>query len=155
MVYFPVLIVAITAEMDTFAWQSMEQKGIRIDKWLWAARFFKTRSAASEAIKGGKVHFQSSRVKPSKEVRIGDQYNIRQGYSEITVTVLALSGKRGSATVAQQLYQETEQSIETRLRLQASKSSQPALRQRGSGRPTKRERRHIISFTHAKETSDK
>jgi len=83
-------------------------KKIRIDKWLWAARFYKTRSLASEAIKGGKVSVNSHRAKPSREVELGDTLVLRQGFDEKTVIVQALSDKRGPATVAQQLYQRRQ-----------------------------------------------
>jgi len=86
-------------------------QNVRIDKWLWAARFYKTRSLASEAIKGGKVHVNGNRTKPSREVELGDTLILRQGFDEKTVVVQALSDKRGPATVAQQLYSETEESM--------------------------------------------
>ena len=120
---------------------------VRIDKWLWAARFYKTRALASDAIKGGKVHFEGSRVKPSKMVRIGDEYAIRQGQWTKTVVVVALSDKRGPATQACLLYEETPESIAQREQAHVHKQAQAAYRERGKGRPTKRERRQIISFT--------
>jgi len=122
-------------------------KKVRIDKWLWAARFFKTRTVASEAIKGGKISQQGSRVKPSKEVMVGDVLTIRQGYFEKTVEVLGLSDKRGPAVVAQSLYVENQDSIERREKLKIMRQAQPAFRHAGEGRPTKRERRKIIKFT--------
>ncbi len=91
---------------------------IRIDKWLWSARFFRTRSLAKKAIEGGKVHMDGQRVKTSKEISVGDVLTIRQGsatsISEKIVKVLGLSEQRGSATIAQTLYQETEESIARR-----------------------------------------
>lgn len=120
---------------------------IRVDKWLWAARFFKTRSLAIEAIKGGKVSAQGIRVKPSKELQVGDCVTIRQGYAEKTVIVLALSNKRGPATQAALLYEETEESIQKREQQKSQRTIEPALHRTGSGRPTKRERRKIIKFT--------
>lgn len=119
----------------------------RIDKWLWAARFFKTRALASEAIKKGKVHIDGERIKPGKEIKPGMLLSIRQSYYDRVVHVLSLSPRRGSATDAAQLYQETEDSIANRERLRELKQAQPSIRQRGLGRPTKRERRQIISFT--------
>ena len=80
---------------------------IRIDKWLWAARFFKTRSIAKAAIEGGKVHHNGERVKVSKEIRVGTELTIQQGFDKKTVLVKALSGVRGPAPIAQQLYEET------------------------------------------------
>ncbi len=91
---------------------------IRIDKWLWSARFFRTRSLAKKAIEGGKVHMGGQRVKTSKEISVGDVITIRQGsatsISEKIVKVLGLSEQRGNATIAQALYQETEESITRR-----------------------------------------
>ncbi|MDH5325522.1 MAG: S4 domain-containing protein [Gammaproteobacteria bacterium] len=120
---------------------------LRIDKWLWAARFYKTRSLASEAIKGGKIHHQGDRAKPSKELVVGDELTIKQGYTEKTVIVLALSDKRGPAPQAALLYRETPESIQKRENFKTVVKTQPAYRDTGSGRPTKRERRKIIQFT--------
>lgn len=120
---------------------------IRIDKWLWAARFFKTRSLASEAIKGGKVLVNNEKIKPSREIAIGNSITIRQSIFSKTVTVRQLSQRRGPATVAATLYEETADSISRRERLMEVHRSQPAIRRSGMGRPTKRERRQIISFT--------
>jgi ribosome-associated heat shock protein Hsp15 len=126
---------------------STPTNAVRIDKWLWAARFYKTRSLASEAIKGGKIHCGGTRVKPSKEVHLGDEITIRQAYWHKTVVVKALSDKRGPASQAALLYEETPASIAERERLTVTKQAQPAFRDRGAGRPTKRERRRIIAFT--------
>jgi ribosome-associated heat shock protein Hsp15 len=120
---------------------------VRIDKWLWAARFFKTRALAIDAIKGGKVSHAGNRVKPSKELQVGDELSIRQGYAVKTVIVKALSDKRGPAPQAALLYEETPQSIQKRDELKAQFSAQPAMRKHGLGRPTKRERRKIVAFT--------
>ena len=124
-----------------------EMTKVRIDKWLWAARFFKTRALAIEAIKGGKVSHDGARVKPSKEVQVGDELSIRQGYAVKTVIVTAISDRRGPATQAALLYRETEESIQKREQLKAQMEAQPGLREHGQGRPTKRERRRIVSFT--------
>jgi len=120
---------------------------IRIDKWLWAARFFKTRSIANEALKGGKISQDSTKVKPSKEIMVDDILTIRQGYVEKTVQVLGLSDKRGPAVRAQALYVETADSIDRREKMKIMRQAQPAFRHSGEGRPTKRERRKIIKFT--------
>ena len=120
---------------------------VRIDKWLWAARFYKTRSQASEAIKGGKIQCNGERVKPSKEVRLGEVISIRQDIYLRQVMVKALSERRGPASQAVLLYEETAASLSERERLALIKQAQPALRERGAGRPTKRERRQITSFT--------
>jgi ribosome-associated heat shock protein Hsp15 len=122
-------------------------QSLRIDKWLWAARFFKTRSLASDAVKTGKVLVNGEKIKPSKEVAIGDTLTIRQTYLSKTITVRELSTRRGPATVAATLYQETQESIVNRERLKEIQQAQPAVRRAGHGRPTKRERRQIISFT--------
>lgn len=116
---------------------------VRIDKWLWAARFFKTRSLASEAIKGGKVSVNGQRSKPSRDVVIGDSINLRQGFDQKTVIVRALSERRGPATEAQRLYEETPQSLDKRSKEQALRQLASSQRPRGEGRPTKRDRRQI------------
>jgi ribosome-associated heat shock protein Hsp15 len=122
---------------------------VRIDKWLWAARFFKTRSLATTAIKGGKVAVNGQRAKPSRELEIGDTLTLRQGYDEKTVVVQELSDKRGPASIAQQLYQETADSIAKRESEKALRQQAAAQRPHGLGRPTKRQRRQIHRFTHS------
>ena len=124
-----------------------DEGGVRIDKWLWAARFFKTRSLASQAVAGGKVHVNGNRVKPSKIVAIGDSMRIQRGEVEYVVEVLALSGKRGPAVQAQALYEETEASRACR---EANREERRLLAAERSGperRPSKRDRRLIRSFT--------
>lgn len=125
----------------------MSDSGVRIDKWLWAARFFKTRGLASEAIKGGKIAINGQRVKPSRDVKLGDELRIRQGYDEKTVIVRGLSERRGPATEAQQLYEETTASQAEREQRKQLHQMAAAQRPRGQGRPTKRERRQINDFT--------
>ena len=117
--------------------------GLRIDKWLWAARFFKTRSAAQQAVEGGKVKLQGERVKASKEVRIGDTLTIQIGAQEWTIHVEGLSDKRGSAPVARTLYREDEASRLKREEQSALRkfAAEPAAARHG--RPTKRERRQL------------
>ena len=122
-------------------------KKVRLDKWLWAARFFKTRALASEAIKGGKIELNGSRAKPSREVKVGDELRIRQGFDEKTVIVRELSDRRGPAPVAQRLYEETAESIAAREKAAEQRRLANAHRERGQGRPSKRERRQIHSFT--------
>lgn len=90
------------------------QERTRLDKWLWAARFFKTRSIATEAITGGKVHVNNQRAKPSKDIHLGDEIQVRKGSLEWTVVVQKLNIQRRSATEAQEMYQETAESIEKR-----------------------------------------
>ena len=116
---------------------------LRIDKWLWAARFFKTRSAAQQAVEGGKVKLGGERVKPSKEVRIGDELAIQIGAYEWTVRVEGLSDKRGSAPVARTLYSENEASRLKREEQAALRKLAAEPAQDRHGRPTKRERRQL------------
>ncbi|HEY8355623.1 MAG TPA: RNA-binding S4 domain-containing protein, partial [Methylophilaceae bacterium] len=114
---------------------------------LWAARFFKTRSLAAEAVETGKVRVDSDRAKPSKEVRIGAEIHIRTKDIEIEVRVLGLSNQRRGAPEARLLYEETEASRRHREELAITRANEHARRERGSGRPTKRQRREIKSFT--------
>jgi ribosome-associated heat shock protein Hsp15 len=117
--------------------------GIRVDKWLWAARFFKTRSLASDAVGGGKVKLNDTSTKPAREIKIGDRLDISNGDSRWQVTVLALSEKRGPASEARQLYEETPDSIAAREAAQMRRkfSVEPAADIHG--RPTKRDRRRL------------
>ena len=126
--------------------QDAETKS-RLDKWLWAARFFKTRSIATDAIDSGKVHVDSDRVKPAKEVKIGQVIHIRNKDFEIEVSVLALSNMRRGAPEAALLYAETPESIAKRENAKATGEGEHALRERGAGRPTKRQQRDIKKFT--------
>lgn len=118
---------------------------VRLDKWLWAARFFRTRAKAKEAIDGGKVHIGGARGKPSRELQIGEELKVRQGWDERTVVVKALSDQRRSATEAQALYEETAESIERRRKEAASRKLAGAAILT-EGRPTKRDRRQIHQF---------
>ncbi len=118
----------------------------RIDKWLFAARFFKTRSLAAEAIERGRVTLNDQRVKPAKVLAAGDRLIIRIGNYQYDIEVLGLSNKRGSAPVAQQLYRETDESRERRELLAARLKAQPQSFNT-KGRPTKRDRREIERFT--------
>ncbi|WP_026970688.1 ribosome-associated heat shock protein Hsp15 [Aliagarivorans marinus] len=118
---------------------------IRLDKWLWAARFYKTRSLAREMIQGGKVHYNQQRCKPSRSVEIGATINLWQGHQPLEVVVQALSDKRGPAPQAQQLYQETADSIAKREQ-QASQRKLLAQNQAPERRPDKKQRRQIIQF---------
>lgn len=119
----------------------------RLDKWLWAARFFKTRSLATTAIEGGKVHVDGDRVKPAKEVHLAQVIHIRNRDFEIEVNVTGLSNIRRGAPEAAQLYAETSASIQKRENAKATGESEHALRDRGAGRPTKRQLRDIKKFT--------
>ena len=119
---------------------------IRLDKWLWAARFFKTRSLAKKAIEGGKVHHQGQRVKVSKEIVVGDILQLRQGWDEKTITVLTLSNQRRGAPEAALLYQETEESITQREARAAERKAHNAALGHPVKRPTKKQRRQIHRF---------
>lgn len=127
--------------------QQQKPQSLRIDKWLWAARFYKTRSLASDAVKTGKVQVNGEKAKPSKEVTIGDTLSIKQAYFSKSIKITEISHRRGPAVVAEKLYEETLESISNRARLKEMQQAQPALRRHGQGRPTKRERRQIIAFT--------
>jgi ribosome-associated heat shock protein Hsp15 len=119
----------------------------RLDKWLWAARFFKTRSLATTAIETGKVHVDSDRAKPAKEVHLGQVIHIRNKDFEIEVNVQALSNVRRGAPEAALLYEETQASIAKRENAKATGEGDHAQRERGAGRPTKRQLRDIKKFT--------
>lgn len=126
-----------------------EQRGIdrvRLDKWLWAARFFKTRPLATEAVSGGKVTVNGARAKPGRTVSVGDELTIRRGPFVFDVVVRGVAGRRGPADVAAQLYEESEESREKRSRLAAQLQQQRALRTEQRGRPDKKERRTLIRF---------
>lgn len=120
--------------------------GVRLDKWLWAARFFKTRSLAKAAIEGGKVQFDGSRVKVSKEVNVGDRLRIRQGWDEKDITVTAVSDQRRGAAEAQGLYEETTDSIERRESAAAARKAAGGMLERPVRKPNKKERRQIHRF---------
>ncbi|MGB0467001.1 MAG: ribosome-associated heat shock protein Hsp15 [Pontibacterium sp.] len=124
---------------------SEQPEKIRLDKWLWAARFYRTRAIAKQMIDGGKVHYNGHRSKCSRHVELGAEIQIRQGFDEKTVVVLVLSDQRRGASEAQKLYQETEKSIKKREQQAAERKAM------GSGlnprhRPNKKERRQIIGF---------
>ena len=116
-------------------------ESVRLDLWLWAARFFKTRSLAATAAQGGKVHVRGDRAKPARAIRVGDLLQIRHGSYEWVVTVKSLSTRRGPAKEAALLYEETEESVRNRDAARAQIQAQAApFRERG-GRPTKKDRR--------------
>ena len=122
---------------------------VRIDKWLWATRFFKTRSAATDAVLGGRVHLNDVRVKPSKEVKPGDTVEVRIGQLRWTVVVRGVSEKRGSASLAATLYDETAESVTAReLRASELRTSRPLGADLGA-RPTKQDRRRLESLRRA------
>jgi len=122
-------------------------KSQRLDKWLWAARFYKTRSLAVEAINGGKVHLNNNRVKPSRTIKPDDVLTISKPPYEFEITVLGLASRRGPAPEAQLLYQESAASQQKREQLREQIKSEPLGFRHEKGRPSKRDRRHIIKFT--------
>lgn len=128
-----------------------EESRVRLDKWLWAARFFKTRSLASQAVAGGKVQVDGLRAKPSREVAVGDLLRIQKDQEEFVIVVKAVSGQRRGAPEAQLLYEETRDSIAARVE---ARETRRLLRVAGAappGRPGKRDRRLIRRFTKKEE----
>jgi ribosome-associated heat shock protein Hsp15 len=119
----------------------------RLDKWLWAARFFKTRSLAAEAITGGKVKLNGNTAKPAREIKAGDRLELSIGHVQWTVNVVALNEYRRPASEAQQLYAETEESRAQRAQATEERSIAPAPGADLKGRPTKRDRRQIQRFS--------
>ena len=120
---------------------------VRLDKWLWAARFFKTRSLATEAVAGGKVEVNGERAKPAKSIKPGDEVRVKLGPYEHILIVRALGDRRGPASVAQGLYEETEASRAERERLAAQLKLAPAMFvYEEKGRPTKKDRRDLADF---------
>lgn len=117
---------------------------IRLDKWLWAARFYKTRGIAKEAVDGGKVHLNGQRCKPGKEPRVGDVIKLRAGWDERIVVVKALSEKRQKAELAQQLYEETAESLQAREEAAENRKALGGAMPRPAHRPDKKQRREIL-----------
>lgn len=127
--------------------EAEKDQEIRLDKWLWAARFFKTRSLAAEAVEGGKVHLNGNRTKPGHVVRTGDELKIRRGPYEWIVVVHGVSLQRGPASEAQSLYEETEESKRNREALANELRFQGRIVSEIKGRPSKKARRSILRFT--------
>jgi ribosome-associated heat shock protein Hsp15 len=119
---------------------------IRIDKWLWAARFFKTRALASKACDLGRILSNGHEAKPSREVRVGDHLEVKNEGGDFQIEVLALSQMRGPAAVAQTLYRESEASIAARAKAAAERKAMQQFAPLPERRPSKRDRRRIISF---------
>jgi len=119
---------------------------VRMDKWLWAARFFKTRALAARACELGRIHSNGQPAKAAREVRMGDMLRVTNDGGELQVEVLLLSEVRGPASVAQTLYRETEGSRELRLKVAAERKAMKQFEQLPAGRPSKRDRRKIIQF---------
>lgn len=135
------------AKLTKHSPQDIDDEKCRLDKWLWAARFFKTRSIAVDAVDSGKVRLEGDRTKPAKEVKVGMRISIRTKELTIEVEVRGLSNQRRGAPEAQLLYQETVDSIAKREMLAITKQDQYGNRDRGTGRPTKRQIRDIKKFT--------
>jgi ribosome-associated heat shock protein Hsp15 len=117
--------------------------GVRIDKWLWAARFFKTRSLAARACELGRIEANGATAKPAREVRAGDRLEIRNESGDYVIEVLALSEIRGPALVAQTLYRETEESRTARMRAAEQRKAMPHFEDAREGKPSKRDRRKL------------
>lgn len=121
----------------------MNPDGVRVDKWLWAARFFKTRGAATEAVLGGHVQVNGARVKPARDVAVGDRLEITRAQERWAVVVTGLADRRGSASVAATLYDETPESAEERRRRRDERRLARPLGSDLTERPTKRDRRRL------------
>jgi ribosome-associated heat shock protein Hsp15 len=119
---------------------------VRIDKWLWAARFFKTRSLAGRACALGRVQANGQSAKPAREVRIGDMLSVTNDGGEFQVEILLISEVRGPASIARTLYRETDVSRELRLKVAAERKAMKQFEELPAGRPSKRDRRRIIQF---------
>jgi ribosome-associated heat shock protein Hsp15 len=119
---------------------------VRIDKWLWAARFFKTRALASKACDLGRIQSNGVQAKPAREVRLSDRLHVKNEGGDFDIEVLALSEMRGPAAVAQTLYSETEASKELRLKAAEERKAMQQFAPLPEGRPSKRDRRRIIQF---------
>ncbi|AMC34821.1 RNA-binding S4 domain-containing protein [Janthinobacterium sp. B9-8] len=133
----------------------IEVKSVRIDKWLWAARFFKTRSLASAAIDAGHVHLNKERIKPARLLKLADVLRVRTEQGEFEISVLALSEQRGPATVARMLYQESEESVLRRERDQEARQLAPRFEHpAGEGRPSKKWRRQLHQFEQKNSSSE-
>ena len=126
--------------------QNKGMSSVRIDKWLWAARFFKSRALAARACELGRVQANGQPVKPSREVHVGNMLRVTNDGGEFEIEVLDLSDMRGPAAVAQTLYRETEQSKEQRMKAAAEQRAAREWEQLPAGRPSKRDRRRIVQF---------
>lgn len=124
---------------------SEKSTGVRIDRWLWAARFFKTRSLTSTTVQGGHVQINNQRAKPSRLVKIDDHIVLQRGFEQYELVVTGLAEKRGSATIAATLFQETEASINDRVEKAAQRKAQYASEAQ-TPRPNKKQRRQIVRF---------
>ena len=119
---------------------------VRLDKWLWAARFFKTRALAAKACELGRIQLRGQNAKPSRDVHVGDMLQVTNDSGDFQIEVLLLSEERGPASVAQTLYRETEASRELRIKVAAERKAMREFEQLPAGRPSKRDRRKIIQI---------
>lgn len=126
--------------------QNNISQDVRLDKWLWAARFYKTRSIAKDMIDGGKVHYNNQRTKPSKIVELGAIIKLRQGSDETIVEIIAISGQRRGAPIAQTLYRETEESVAQREKNAQMRKLNAHYNPNPERRPDKKQRRDILKF---------
>ncbi|MCX8739992.1 ribosome-associated heat shock protein Hsp15 [Gilliamella sp. B2824] len=127
---------------------------VRLDKWLWAARFYKTRSLAREMVEGGKVHYNGQRTKPSKIIEVGAILTLRQGSDQKTIQVLAITEQRRSATEAQLLYQETQESITKRETIAQARKLKALTMPHPDRKPDKKERRNLIKFKYDRQLGE-
>lgn len=128
---------------------------VRLDKWLWAARFYKTRSLAREMVEGGKVHYNGQRTKPSKIVEVGAILTLRQGSEQKTIKILAINEQRRPAQEAQLLYQETPESLDKREKIAEARKLNALTMPHPDRKPDKKERRNLIKFKYDRQQGDK
>lgn len=121
-------------------------QSVRLDKWLWAARFYKTRAIAKQMIEGGKVFYNGQRTKSSKTISIGDKLKVRQGYDEKEVIIIALADRRRDASFAQSLYEETQESVKTRESTSLARKQGILLSPASDSKPDKKQRRKLRQF---------
>src|SRR5258708_20680071 len=138
--------LAVNSRLTIASKRASVRADVRIDKWLWAARFFKTRSLASRSCELGRIQANGQSAKAAREVRVGDMLHVTNEGGEFHVEVLLLSEVRGPASVAQTLYRETEASRELRLKVAAERKAMKQFEELPAGRPSKRDRRRIIQF---------
>lgn len=127
---------------------------VRLDKWLWAARFYKTRSLAREMVEGGKVHYNGQRTKPSKLVEVGAILTLRQGSDQKTIKILAINEQRRPAQEAQLLYQETPESLDKREKIAEARKLNALTMPHPDRKPDKKERRNLIKFKYDRQQGD-
>jgi ribosome-associated heat shock protein Hsp15 len=135
-----------STQLESRGWENRSMASVRMDKWLWAARFFKTRAVAARACELGRIKSNGQPVKPAREVRVGDMLRVTNEGGDYQVEVVLLSDVRGPASVAQTLYRETEASRELRQRVAAERKAMKQFEELPAGRPSKRDRRKIIQF---------